>query len=318
MLDPTTILVALGALASASAAGLVWALWNAVAPHQPLVKRAQVLREEREGRRRRRSGAKEADQPITLSRLLKLTARRFDGLRNHAGAEVAERLMRAGWRGKDAVILFLVAKIALPFVGGVVVLLCVNVLQLVELDPALERFAPAAGVLIGFVMPGLIVDKAIARREKAVARTLPDALDLLVICAEAGLALDAALQRVANEMEMASPPVADELGLTAAERRILPDRRKALDNLVQRCQISSVKSLVQTLVQAEQYGTALSQSLRVVATELRSERMLKAEEKASKLPVKMTVPLVAFIMPALFIVLIGPGIITTMDALGAN
>lgn len=303
-------------LASLSAGSLVWAATAVFAPQKPMLRRArQILDPDARRRPGRTAEARHRSDPAGVANLLKRLASRFEGLRVHAGAEAAVRLSRAGWRSKDALVLFVCARIVLPFAFGALALLLFNVLDVVTLRPPLDRLAPMCGVVIGFLLPGQVVGRAIAKREKAIQRTLPNALDLLVICAEAGLSLDFALQRVAGEMEKSDPAVADEVGLTALERRLLPDRRKALENLGRRCHIASVRALVQTLLQAEEYGTPLSQSLRVLASEMRSERMLKAESKAAKAPVLMTVPLVACIMPALFIVLIGPGLLQTIDAL---
>ena len=303
-------------MAAMTAGGIIVALSMVLAPRRPLAERAQRILNPAAAKRAERSHAAtaKADAP-TLAVAAKRLAKRFEGLREHAGGEAATRLSRAGWRSKDAVILFVCARIALPFLCGGVALLLVNVLNVIPLSEQMQRLAPIIGVLIGFVLPGYYVGRSIDKREKLIQRALPNGLDLLVICAEAGLSLDFALQRVAIELEHSDPAIADEFAVTALERRLLPERRKALDNLVKRCQIPSVKALVQTLLQAEEYGTPLSQSLRVLSSELRAERMLKAESKAAKTPVVMTVPLVLFIMPALFIVLIGPGLLQTIDSL---
>jgi tight adherence protein C len=164
-------------------------------------------------------------------------------------------------------------------------------------------------------VPEVFVKNAIQKRRKLIQKGLPDTLDLLVICAEAGLALDAALIRVSREMERSAPEVADEFGLTAVELGFLPDRKQALKNLIKRVRLPSIRGVVNTLMQTEKYGTPLSQALRVLAAEYRSERMLKAEEKATKLPALLTVPLIVFIMPTLFIVLLGPAILRAIDGL---
>ena len=142
---------------------------------------------------------------------------------------------------------------------------------------------------------------------------MPDAFDLLVICAEAGLGLDAALDRVAREMTQSTPVLAEEIGITAVELGFLPDRRVALMGFAERVQLPSVRALVNTLTQSERYGTPLAQALRVLSSELREERMMKAEEKAAKLPATLTVPMILFILPTLFIVLLGPAIIRVFD-----
>jgi tight adherence protein C len=143
---------------------------------------------------------------------------------------------------------------------------------------------------------------------------LPDALDLFVICTEAGLSLDAAVTRVGREIGGSCPELADELGLTAIELGFLPDRRDALLNLARRVAAPQVRGLVNTLVQTEKYGTPLAQSLRVLAAEFRDTRMMKAEEKAARLPAILTVPMIAFILPPLFVVLLGPAIVQVTKA----
>jgi tight adherence protein C len=144
-------------------------------------------------------------------------------------------------------------------------------------------------------------------------KALPDGLDLLVICAEAGLSLDTALNRVADEMAHASPDLADELAITGVELTFLPERRLALLNLAKRVPLAAMRGMVGTLVQTEKYGTPLAQSLRVLSAELREQRMLRAEEKAARLPATLTVPMIVFILPTLFIVLIGPALIDVYD-----
>lgn len=311
---PPDLVLAL--MVSVTAGTIVLAAAAAAAPRKPLLRRAQRMLDPQAHRRgNRAAGGRGAAETIGIAQMLKRVARRFEGLRAHAGGEAAERLGRAGWRTKDALVLFVCARIAAPFVAGTLALLLFNVLEVVPAAPPLDRLGPLAGVLLGFLLPGQIVGRRIKQREKAIQRALPNALDLLVICAEAGLSLDFAMQRVAGELDKSDRVIADELAIVALERRLLPDRRKALDNLAKRCQIASIRALVQTLLQAEEYGTPLSQSLRVLAGEMRTERMLKAESRAAKTPVLMTVPLVAFIMPALFIVLIGPGLLQTIDAL---
>jgi tight adherence protein C len=156
----------------------------------------------------------------------------------------------------------------------------------------------------------MILKRITAARNRRFTRALPDVLDLLVICAEGGLSLDGALNRVSREFRRFLPEMADELGLTGIELGFLPSRRDALENLAKRVGIPGIQSLTHTLVQTERYGTPLAQSLRTLSTELREERMLKAEEKAAKLPATMTVPMILFILPAVFIILVGPAAIS--------
>jgi tight adherence protein C len=170
-----------------------------------------------------------------------------------------------------------------------------------------------AGIIVGMV-PVIGLRQSIKGRQTRLRRQLPDGLDLLVICAEAGLSLDAALNRVSRELGLSSPDLADELGLTAVELGFLPNRRQALMNLTKRTNLPPIRGVVNTLVQTERYGTPLAHSLRVLSAEFREERMLKAEEKAAKLPATLTVPMILFILPTLFCVLIGPAIIQVLDA----
>lgn len=144
---------------------------------------------------------------------------------------------------------------------------------------------------------------------------MPDGLDLLVICAEAGQSLDGALQRLARELGRSRPEFAEELALTAMELGLLPERRQALDNLATRTDIAPIRAVVNTLIQTERYGTPLAQSLRVLTAEFRQDRLMKAEEKAARLPAILTIPIIIFILPPLFIVLIGPAILRTVDLL---
>jgi tight adherence protein C len=174
---------------------------------------------------------------------------------------------------------------------------------------ALTLFVPIGA----FMLPDLWLKNAIQKREDIMRKSLPDALDLLVICAEAGLGLDAALDRVGGEITQSQPVLAEEIGITAVELGFLPDRRTALNGFAERVQLPSVRALINTLVQTEKYGTPLAQALRVLSAELREERMMRAEEKAAKLPATLTVPMIMFILPTLFIVLIGPAIIQVFD-----
>ncbi|MDH3451776.1 MAG: type II secretion system F family protein, partial [Gammaproteobacteria bacterium] len=177
--------------------------------------------------------------------------------------------------------------------------------------------ASSCSVILGFYLPDILIKNLIDKRTHLLTRAMPDMLDLLVICAEAGLALDNALVRVSKEIRLNCAEMADELELTSAELGFMSERRIALENLYKRTALPSMQALANTLIQSERYGTPLAQSLRVLSRELRDERMMKAEEKAARLPATLTVPMMLFIMPTLFIVLIGPGILRAMDGLGS-
>jgi len=161
-------------------------------------------------------------------------------------------------------------------------------------------------IFLAYKGPEIFLKNKATKRTDAIRKGLPDALDLLVICAEAGLTVDAAFNRVAKELGRAYPELGDEFALTAIELSFLNERKKAFDNLAFRVNLEAVKGVVTTMVQTERYGTPLASALRVLSAEFRNERMMRAEEKAARLPAIMTVPLIMFILPVLFIVILGP------------
>jgi tight adherence protein C len=171
------------------------------------------------------------------------------------------------------------------------------------------------GAAIGWYLPTLVISQFAKARRRQLEYGIADALDLLVICVEAGLGLEQALDRVSRDISEANPVVSEELAKTVAEMRVMPQIRDALDNFARRSNVPAIRSVMTTLVQAVQYGTPLSNSLRVLATEMRSHRMMKIEERAARLPVLMTIPLILFILPCLFIVIGGPAILGVMDTL---
>jgi tight adherence protein C len=218
-----------------------------------------------------------------------------------------ELLSNAGWRARDALTLFMGIRLGLPAVFGLAALAIVMAQGTL---PTMARMTSTiGGAVAGAYAPLFFLRRVIARRQLMMRRQLPDALDLLVICAEAGLSLDAGLTRVARDLGPAAPQLADELGLTAMELGFLPNRRQALQNLMKRTDMPDIRGVVNTLIQTERYGTPLAHALRVLAAEFREERLLKAEEKAARLPAILTVPMIIFILPTLFVVLIGPAMV---------
>lgn len=229
--------------------------------------------------------------------------------------KLQDRLAQAGYRSRDAVIIFFFFKIATPIFFGILTFISVHLLGIGSFAPAIKLLVVCSSCVLGLMTPDLYISNATKKRQVLLAKSLPDGLDLLVICAESGLSLDAGLERVAQEIGNASPELAEELQLTSVELGFLPERRQALLNLNRRTDLGAIRGVVNTLVQTEKYGTPLSQSLRVLANEFRDQRLLKAEEKAARLPATLTVPMIVFILPVLFIVLIGPAIISVMDNL---
>jgi tight adherence protein C len=179
---------------------------------------------------------------------------------------------------------------------------------------ALIRWGVLVGALmLGWRLPDFVLSRLAARRRQQIEQGIPDALDLLVICAEAGLSLDQAIEQVGQDLVAANPVVADEFAITAAEMRVLPDRGQALENLVRRTGLESLRSITATLSQAVRFGTPLAESLRVLAAEMRTVRLARIEERAARLPVLLAFPLMAFILPALFMVIGTPAVLRIAD-----
>jgi tight adherence protein C len=294
----------------------VLAVWYGLIERDPMERRARVLADRRaelrgsmlQGRgpnRRQRESLSAMRRVVVLLKLMQ----------SQQSSKLTDRLAQAGLRSRDAVTVFLFFKVATPVLLGAAVFVLVYLLQIGDLSPAVRLCAVLGGGVLGFFAPELYVSNLTSKRQLALSKGLPDALDLLVICAESGLALDVALERVANEIGGANAELGEELELTAIELGFLPERRHALLNLNRRTNLPAVRGVVNTLLQTEKYGTPLSQSLRVLANEFRDQRLLRAEEKAARLPATLTVPMIVFILPVLFIVLIGPAIISVMDNL---
>ncbi|MBP2301108.1 type II secretion system F family protein [Azospirillum picis] len=224
-------------------------------------------------------------------------------------ARIRQRLLNAGFRDPDYVPLFLTAKNVSALAGvaaGAVAVFGFNPLPPVF---ALQLGAVLACAYAGIVLPERILASLAKRRQAAIGRSLPDALDLLIICANAGYSLDLSLARVGREMRIAARAMSEELMTTADELRVLTDRREALRNLASRNDLESLRSLVSTLLQAQKYGTPLTQALRTLAAEMRHARMMAVEERAARLPALISIPLMVLILPAVFIIVAGPAFI---------
>jgi tight adherence protein C len=294
----------------------VLAVWYGLIERDPMERRARVLADRRT--ELRASVLKERGQSRRQQESLSVMRRVVKSLKlmqSQQSSKLTDRLAQAGLRSRDAVTVFLFFKVATPVLLAAAVFLLVHFLEIADLSPAARLCAVLGGAGLGFFAPELYVSNLTSKRQLALSKGLPDALDLLVICAESGLALDIALERVANEIGAANPALSEEIELTSIELGFLPERRQALLNLSRRTNLPAIRGVVNTLLQTEKYGTPLSQSLRVLANEFRDQRLLRAEEKAARLPATLTVPMIVFILPVLFIVLIGPAIISVMDNL---
>jgi tight adherence protein C len=273
------------------------------------LERDRIRARERERLQQSGRGGAKPTLRSTPGEFAKRVVDRFN-LRSWLSSELAaERLMRAGLRGPKAETTFLVARLFAPL--GM--LAFAGFYMLLNKGFGLPFGAQACIVLaaayLGIKLPEIYLSNMTSKRQASMRRAFPDALDLLLICVESGMSIEHAFRKVASEIGTASVPMAEELALTTAELSYLPDRRMAYENLAKRTDLDSVKSVTTVLIQAERYGTPLGHALRVLAQESRDQRMTAAEKKAASLPPKLTVPMIVFFMPALFIVILTPALI---------
>ncbi len=227
-----------------------------------------------------------------------------------------EKLKMAGLRGQAPVIAFLFFRLVLPFVTFAGTIIYLFVLQKVQLPPVLRMVIALAAAYFGFYLPNLFIANMIQRRQKSIKRAFPDALDLMLICVQAGTSIESAFNKVASDIGVRSLELAEEFSLTTAELSYLPDRSKAYENLGKRTGLPGVKAVGTALIQAERYGTSIGSALRTMAQENRDMRMAEAEKKAASLPPKLTVPMIVFFLPVLFVVILGPAYIKVMAVKG--
>jgi tight adherence protein C len=223
--------------------------------------------------------------------------------------ETRERLKMAGFRGQAPVVAFLFFRATLPFVGFVVTFFYLFFVNDFGLATIVRLGLSIGGAYLGFYFPNIFISNLIQRRQKSIKGVFPDALDLLLICVQAGMSVEAAMNKVASEIGSRSIELAEEFSLTTAELSYLHERRQAYENLGKRTGLPVVRAVGTSLIQAERYGTAIGQALRVLAKESRDMRMGEAEKKAAALPPKLTVPMILFFLPVLFIVILGPAVI---------
>jgi tight adherence protein C len=248
-------------------------------------------------------------EPVTF---MKQTLERLKLSNILESANTRERLVQAGYRGQAPLVTFLFFRFVMPFILFAAALIYLFGVLHLSWHPYQKFLAALGTALLGFYVPDLFLSNRIQRRRESIMRAFPDALDLLLICVEAGMSIEAAFTRVAAEIGSQSVELAEEFGLTTAELSYLPDRRQAFENLAKRCGHSGVKAIAAALNQAEKYGTPLGQALRVCAQESREARMAEAEKKAAALPAKLTVPMIIFFLPCLFVVIMGPAIMKVM------
>lgn len=312
--DVGTLLAALATFA------VLCALYAVMTVRDPMAKRVKALNE-------RREQLKAGITASTAKRRAKLVRsnQTTDHMRSFlSGLKVLQddqlkdaqiKLAQAGIRSKDWAVAIIFGRLIMPIViGGGAALMLYGVGAYPEWGE-FKRFGVFAGaLLLSYKAPDIFINNKVQKRTSAIRKGLPDALDLLVICAEAGLTVDAAFNRVSRELGKAYPELGDEFQLTAIELSFLTERRMAFENLAARVKLDAVKGVVTTMIQTEKYGTPLASALRVLSAEFRHERMMRAEEKAARLPAIMTVPLILFILPTLFVVILGPAACSISEA----
>ncbi|EJL22205.1 type II secretion system F family protein [Novosphingobium sp. AP12] len=306
-------------LSMVAAAAVLLAIYSAITIRDPMAKRVKALNERRDAlkaglvttARKRQSLVRRNDTTDRMGAFLGGAKM----LQDSQIKVIQQKLAQAGIRNKEWAVAVVFARLVAPIVLGA---LGATVIYWIDYFPDWSTFkkfmAFAAMVLAGYKGPDVFIQNLVTKRTDAIRKGLPDALDLLVICAEAGLTVDAAFERVSRELGRAYPELGDEFSMTSIELSFLHERRQAFENLAYRVNLDAVKGVVTTMVQTERYGTPLASALRVLSAEFRNERMMRAEEKAARLPAIMTVPLILFILPTLFVVILGPAGCSIADA----
>ncbi|HJR57122.1 MAG TPA: type II secretion system F family protein [Rhizomicrobium sp.] len=309
------VTLAAGILAFATIATLVIPLMEKSGLDDRL-KSVSKRREELRARHHAQLNAKRGSLRVEPSTLMKNVLDKLK-IGGHLESENSrDRLAMAGYRGQAPLIAFMFFRFVMPFIVFIFALFYLFVVTSFEWTFMMKVSAAFAGALFGYYLPDLFVSNIISRRRQSIMQAFPDALDLMLICVESGMSIEAAFTKVAAEIGVQSVELAEELALTTAELSYLPDRRQAFDNLAKRCGHPGVKAVAIALNQAEKYGTPMGQALRVTATENREMRFQLAEKKAAALPAKLTVPMILFFLPCLFVVIGGPAAMNMMKTLG--
>jgi tight adherence protein C len=220
--------------------------------------------------------------------------------------ELRDKLKQAGLRGQAPMIAYMFFRIAVPIIVALGGLIYMFFIADYDYAPIVKIGVALGAGYIGYFLPNMFIENQVQRRQQSIKEAFPDALDMLLICVQSGMSAEAAFGKVAAEVGPQSLELAEELSLTTAELSYLPERRQAYENLAKRTGLPGVKGVATALIQAERYGTPVGQALRTMAKENRDARMMDAEKKAAALPPKLTVPMIIFFLPVLFIVIIGP------------
>jgi tight adherence protein C len=282
-----------------------------------LGKRMKSVAIEREKIRQRERERMARGEKVTLrtspKHYMKTVVEQFN-LAKWLGQEEARALLvQAGYRGQGPYVAFLFFRLLAPIAALLATAFYIFVVIELEQPLMIQLAICVFAAYVGMQVPKFFLKNQIQRRQLSIKRAFPDALDLLLICVESGVAIESAFRRVSEEIGSQSIALAEELMLTTAELSYLPDRKQAYENLAMRTNLEGVKSVCMALQQAERYGTPLANALRVMAQENRDMRMSEAEKKAAALPPKLTVPMVLFFLPVLFIVILGPAVIRVLE-----
>ena len=311
--DPRLLAMAFSAIA---AIATVLSLAMPLFATDSLTKRMKAVALEREQMRQRERERLARGEKIALRRspkqYMQSIVDQFN-LNKWVGQETARAmLVQAGYRGQAPYVTYLFFRMLMPAVLLVFTALYVFVILDLDQPPLIKVAICLAATYLGMHVPSLFLKNRIQHRQLSIKRAFPDALDLLLICVESGMSVEAGFKRVAGEMGTQSIPLAEELTLTTAELSYLQDRRQAYQNLATRTNLEGVKSVCMALQQAERYGTPMGTTLRIMAQENRDMRMAEAEKKAAGLPPKLTVPMIVFFLPVLFVVILGPAAIRVL------
>ena len=307
-------------LAGLAAFAVMLAIYAAITVKDPMSKRVKALNDRREELKAGivTATAKKRQSLVRKSEATDKMKEALSGmkvLQDSQLKQAQQKLAQAGYRNKEWAVAVIFGRLVLPIVLGLLAVLIIYVINYFPQWGSLKRFGAFASIIVlGYKAPDIFLSNKISKRTHAIRKGLPDALDLLVICAEAGLTVDAAFSRVAKELGRAYPELGEEFTLTSIELSFLTERKMAFENLAYRVNLDAVRGVVTTMIQTERYGTPLASALRVLSAEFRNERMMRAEEKAARLPAIMTVPLILFILPVLFIVILGPAACSISDA----
>jgi tight adherence protein C len=318
LIDPTNLLMAVVA---------VFSFATIVTLAAPLMSRStlesrlnSVANRREELKRRSREALASKSQSASLRQtdegVFKTIVDRLELSRLLEDPQVADKLAQAGYRGPRPITTFYFFRFVTPFVFAVLLAFYLFIIHSFGLPTLTRLCICVAGLTLGYYAPNVYISNVATKRRESIVAGFPDALDLMLICVESGMSIEAAIQKVAQEVGAASIELAEELSLLVAELSYLPDRRSAYEGMAKRTNHPGIKSVATAMIQSERYGTPLGGALRVMAKENRELRLSAAEKKAAALPAKLTVPMILFFLPVLFVVILGPAIIHVQDIMG--